>query len=528
MKLKKHRKDKTYFDVLYQNFSIFTESKQGVKNLKTLIFQLALNGKLDFQKLSEGRIKKPLQTLIKEQKHHLKKEGIAFEENSKYLWPMIKLGDICQIFSGSRPKGGAIESGILSIGGEHINYDGTFKLSKPKYIPTQFFNKMNRGQLQLKDVLIVKDGATTGKTGYFDKNSPFKKGAVNEHVFVLRSKNENVEAFYLYQFFKSKKGNSEILSYKTGSAQGGINLSIKKILIPLPPLVVQKEIVALMGKCNLLEAQTKEKFQKQEELSKSSMYFITQSKKKKETSYNWKTLKHNFRDALYSEQGVKSFKSMAFQLALNGKLDFQKLSEGRIRKPLQTLIKEQKQHLKKEGIAFEELPNNIWPIVTLNSICKILDNKRKPVKKSNRKSGKYPYYGATGILDYIDNYIFDEKLVLVGEDGAKWKSGENTSFIAEGQYWVNNHAHVLRPNRKYIIDELLVYILNEKDISLFVTGVTVPKLNQQKLCSIKIPLLSVKVQKEIIALMEYIENIEKQIQEEKNLSIQLSKSLSHI
>ena len=162
----------------------------------------------------------------------------------KRKWPLVRLGDICDIFNGSRPKGGAISKGILSIGGEHINSDGSFNLSKPKYVPEQFFNQMKRGKLQSGDVLIVKDGATTGKTGYFNETAPFKKGAVNEHVFILRSNTKKIESYYLYQVLKSKEGNIEILRHKTGAAQGGINLSIKNINIPLPPLTEQKKIVA--------------------------------------------------------------------------------------------------------------------------------------------------------------------------------------------------------------------------------------------------------------------------------------------
>ena len=138
----------------------------------------------------------------------------------------------------------------------------------------------------------------------------------------------------------------------------------------------------------------------------------------------------------------------------------------------------------------------------MGDVCEILDSKRKPVKKENRKKGKYPYYGATGILDYVNNYIFDEKLVLVGEDGAKWNSGDKTAFITEGKYWVNNHAHVLKPNRKKLLDEILVYSLNAKNLTSFVTGVTVPKLNQQKLRQIQIPLPPLAEQKRIVAVLD--------------------------
>ena len=92
-----------------------------------------------------------------------------------------------------------------------------------------------------------------------------------------------------------------------------------------------------------------------------------------------------------------------------------------------------------------------WPMVRLEEVVKILDSLRKPITKQDRTSGIYPYYGATGILDYVDGYIFDEPLVLIGEDGARWESGERTAFCVGGKIWVNNHAHVLRPQRERIL-----------------------------------------------------------------------------
>jgi len=153
-----------------------------------------------------------------------------------------------------------------------------------------------------------------------------------------------------------------------------------------------------------------------------------------------------------------------------------------------------------------EQKNQKWPMVKLGDVCEILDNKRKPVKEADRKKGPYPYYGATGIVDYVDEYLFDEKLVLVGEDGAKWGVGDKTAFIANGKYWVNNHAHVLRPTENKLLDDFLVPVLNSMDLSQYVTGVTVPKLNQEKLRSIKIPLPPIDVQKEIVEQIEVKQN----------------------
>ena len=143
-----------------------------------------------------------------------------------------------------------------------------------------------------------------------------------------------------------------------------------------------------------------------------------------------------------------------------------------------------------------------YPHVELGEVVDILDSLRRPITKSDRKPGPYPYYGATGVLDYVEDFLFDEPLVLVGEDGAKWGAGENSAFPVDGKIWVNNHAHVLRPNRNRLMDRFLIEILNEADLMSFITGVTVPKLNQSKLRSIKIPLPPLEVQKEIVAEIE--------------------------
>ncbi len=143
-----------------------------------------------------------------------------------------------------------------------------------------------------------------------------------------------------------------------------------------------------------------------------------------------------------------------------------------------------------------------WKNKTINNICKILDNKRVPISKKNRISGIYPYYGASGIVDYIDKYIFDEELVLIGEDGAKWGAFENSAFIVNGKYWVNNHAHILKPNNEILINKFLVYFLNYSNLEKYITGATVKKLNQQKLKQIKIPLPPLKEQERIVGILD--------------------------
>ena len=145
---------------------------------------------------------------------------------------------------------------------------------------------------------------------------------------------------------------------------------------------------------------------------------------------------------------------------------------------------------------------NGWAKKPLGEVCDILDRLRKPITKRDRTPGPYPYYGATGVLDHVADYIFDEPLVLIGEDGAKWEAGENSAFKIDGKTWVNNHAHVVRPHRDEILDDWLIYFLNASDLMPFVSGMTVPKLNQGRLREIPIPIPPPEEQQRIVAVLD--------------------------
>lgn len=142
-----------------------------------------------------------------------------------------------------------------------------------------------------------------------------------------------------------------------------------------------------------------------------------------------------------------------------------------------------------------------WAIKKLGEVCEIKDSQRKPITANKRKQGPIPYYGATGILDYVDGYLFDEDLILLGEDGAKWGSGDRSAFKISGKTWVNNHAHVLKP-ANYIDYTWLIYYLNYSDLTTFVKGATVPKLNQENTRNIPIPLPPLEEQKRIVDVLD--------------------------
>ncbi len=150
--------------------------------------------------------------------------------------------------SGSRPKGGVsgISDGIPSIGAEHLNADGGFCFDRIKYIPKEYASRLRRGRIQQGDVLIVKDGATTGKVTYVDQQYPFAESYVNEHVFICRPSQE-VCGRYLFYFLRSNSGNSQIMATFHGAAQGGISSAfVDEVDVPLPPIEDQKRIIEIL------------------------------------------------------------------------------------------------------------------------------------------------------------------------------------------------------------------------------------------------------------------------------------------
>ncbi len=145
----------------------------------------------------------------------------------------------------------------------------------------------------------------------------------------------------------------------------------------------------------------------------------------------------------------------------------------------------------------EEMENR-YKAVELQEVCEILDNKRKPVTKKDRQAGLYPYYGANGVLDYVDGYLFDGEFVLLAEDGGFFDDpSRGVAYRISGKCWVNNHAHVLKAKQNIDID-YLGYVLKNYDVRPYVSGAVVKKLNQSAIRKMLIPLPPLDFQKEIV------------------------------
>lgn len=217
--------------------------------------------------------------------------------------------------------------------------------------------------------------------------------------------------------------------------------------------------------------------------------------------------------------GVQRLRDLVIDLGLQGSLTERHLTDGSVEELLASVHQQlskaaRNREIQKAPAArqIEDRPHEIpstWTWEPLGDLVAILDFRRQPVKQEERlariqdKSADelYPYYGATQQAGVIDGFLFDEELVLLGEDGAPFlTAGKHVAYLAIGKYWVNNHAHVLRGLA--VANRYLVLALNRADYSDLVTGTTRLKLTQGKMVHIAIPVPPLAEQERIVARVE--------------------------
>ncbi|GAA6808774.1 restriction endonuclease subunit S [Helicobacter pylori] len=294
-------------------------------------------------------------------------------------------------------------------------------------------------------IIISQGGASAGYVNYM--TSKFWAGA---HCYAIELNSEKLNYKFLYYFLKNSQ--TILMKSQFGAGIPALNKAdIETLTIPIPPLEIQQEIV------KILDAFTELNTELNTELKA----------RKKQYEY--------YQNMLLDFNGIHQNHKDA------------KMSAKTYPKPLQTLL----QTLAPKGVEFRKL----------GEVCEILDNRRIPIAKNKRNPGIYPYYGANGIQDYIDSYIFDGDFVLVGEDGSVINK-DNTPVVnwASGKIWVNNHAHVLQTKNELKL-KFLYFYLQTIDVSYCVAG-TPPKINQENLKKITIPIPPLEVQQEIVKILD--------------------------
>ena len=228
---------------------------------------------------------------------------------------------------------------------------------------------------------------------------------------------------------------------------------------------------------------------------------------------------------------TKALRQKILDLAIHGKLVPQDPNDEpasvlleRIRAEKERLIKEGKIKKGKKSAKTSDKPHypfelpKGWCFTNIGELLINRDGERKPVSSAirSKQSNKiYEYYGAAGVIDKIDDYLFDEKLLLIGEDGANLLSkSKNNAFFAEGKYWVNNHAHVLDATDKNLL-EYVAIVINAIKLDDYITGSAQPKLSQDNLNKIPIVLPPLSEQKRIMEAIIHWSLLIEQIEQNK-------------
>lgn len=463
-----------------------------IKSLKDKILQLAIQGKL----VSQNENDEPASVLlekIKAEKEQLIKDKIIKKEK-----PLPKISEEEKSFD--LPKGWE----WCKLGTITINHDSKRKPVSVKdrenlekiydyYGATGVIDKVDNYIFDGFYLLIGEDGGNF----FTDKDVAFTvtgKFWPNNHVHVLECI-DNITTDYLKLFLNSidfKK-----LDLITGIAVPKLNqLNLNNIVISLPPLEEQKRIVAKVD----------ELFELIDELDSNKQELL---------------------------ENIFNIKNKVLQLAIQGKLVEQCENDEPASVFLERIKAEKEQLVKDKAIKKEKTLPEIseedkvfnlpkgweWCRFGRATICR--DGERVPVSSKERQDRAkiYDYYGASGVIDKIDDYLFDRPLLLIGEDGANLISRSTPiAFIAKGKYWVNNHAHVIDSANLDTLKYLEVY-LNAIDLKPYVTGTAQPKLNQANLNKIPIALPPLEEQKRIIAkvdlIMDYLDTLQQEVESQE-------------
>ena len=326
-----------------------------------------------------------------------------------------------------------------------ITHDGKIDLSNVAFrrIPDE---KVDRYSLKEGDILLV---ASSGSSRLIGRAAIFKQSREGEVYlfsnFMLRVRPKNVDSIFLYYYLNSSQYYRFLKSLQQTST-GLRNLpkrEVVKFKLPLPPLPEQRKIAEILSTVDETIEKVDEAIAKTERLKKGLM-----------------------QNLLTKGIGHKEFKDTEI---------------GRIPKE--------------------------WEVVRLVEIVDIFDKKRIPLSEIERSKmkGKFPYCGANGIIDYINDFIFDGKFLLLAEDGGNFKAFGQKAYLMFGKFWANNHVHVLKALSSLCSEEFLLYMLNFMDLKSWVVGSTRKKLNQGDMKKIPIPLPPLPEQKKIAEILSTVD-----------------------
>lgn len=376
-------------------------------------------------------------------------------------WEVKKLKDVFSINELSLPANTSVDYQfnyipIEQVSTNHIDFDNCNSF--------RFDEAPGRARRILRDNDILISGVRPNLKSFAIFRKPNENNWIcSTGFFVLTAKNKEDNLISYYELLSEICG-SQFYSYVVGSNYPAIGDSdIRNIRLILPTSEKEKTAIAnILSKVDEAIASVQNSIAAAERLKKSLM-----------------------------------------QNLLTGKMK----PDGTFRTPEEFYIDEK----------FGKVPVG-WEVKKIGEIAENLDNYRKPIKSGDRNKikGKYPYYGAAGIVDYINDYLFDGTYILFGEDGENLLSRKvPQAIIVKGKFWVNNHAHILRVYDGFDIN-LIVHILESKKYDSIVYGSAQPKINKSDLCKIRIIIpVELEEQKRI---SDSIIEVDKEIVKKQNMT----------
>ncbi len=500
----------------------------GIDRLRPLIVDLAVRGKLTSQETSEEPAAVALANLAKARRSKIESGQARKPKTLNPLpldlpslpvgWAWTQLGTVAEISPSNRADD-ELAASFVPMALVSTKIDGVHDAEIRKWSEIKKgFTHFAEGDIGLAKITPCFEN---GKAAIFE-NLANGIGAGTTELHVARPWSEDINRRYLLLTMKTASYLKEGEARMTGTAgQKRVTRTyFESTPLPFPPLAEQQRIVAkvdeLMTLCDMLEAESAAAIAAHQALAESLLTTLTTSTDAADLSLNWARLEAHFDIIFTTEASVDALKQAILELAVRGKLVPQHTHDEPASELLKA-IKGQMADLARRGrartppkiapIRDDDVPFSVpagWAFARFGDVLVNRDAERIPISSDDRarRKGEFDYYGASGVIDHIDDYIFDGPLLLVGEDGANLINRSTPiAFIADGKYWVNNHAHVLQAISMPLLRYMELFI-NAIDLKPYVTGTAQPKMNQAKMNSIVVAIPPAKELDRIVAKVE--------------------------
>lgn len=515
--------------LLLRQFELLATAPGGVARLRELILALAVQGKLAPQDPGDEPASELLRRIRLERTQFVAagsiKQGkpcapVSPEEEPCPLprgWAWVRFGDLIHElctgpFGSLIHKRDYVSGGVPLINPSHM-IDGRIEHDSAVSVSASMASQLSAYRLSAGDVLLARRGEMGRYALVTEREAGWLCGTGS---FFLK-----LPEAYDRRFFgltlEDPRLRRHLLGESVGATMTNLNQRILlDVVVAVAPLAEQARIVArvdeLMRLCDALEAKGRLEAEQHARLLGTLLSTLTDSSTPEELAANWQRVADQFDLLLDRPEAVDALEKTILQLAVRGLL----VPQDQTDEPagaLLTRIREHKARLADAGeiragtpvdeIAVDELPFNLpqtWAWTRFGDITINRDGERIPVSSSDRERRKkvYDYYGASGVIDKIDGYLFDKTLLLIGEDGANLLNRSTPiAFLAHGKYWVNNHAHVIDTIDAGLLRYLELFV-NAISLEPYVTGTAQPKMNQAKLNSIVVALPPLAEQSRIV------------------------------